>query len=136
MPEEGAMRGRLGAIVLGNICLLATVVAATPGQEGYPTTPQETLKADASPVAANPIGIRHGSTEYQVSCGEESDCDATILRMCTKGHYVTAWKSQLSFDFVCKADNPAKQQAIQVFISPECKWMFYGPDFIDLDSNG
>jgi hypothetical protein len=134
--QENAMQGKLGAIVLGNICLLAKVVAAAAGQEGYTTTPQESLKADASPVTANPIGIRRSNTEYQVSCREESDCNATIFRMCTEGHYVTTWKSQLNFDFVCKSDGPAKQQPIRVFISPECKWMFYGPDFIKLDSNG
>ena len=94
------MRGRLGAIVLGNICLLGAVVAATPDQKENSTVQQQTPRADASPVAAKPIGIRHGSTEYQVSCSKEIDCDATILRMCTKGHYVTAWESQLSFDFV------------------------------------
>jgi hypothetical protein len=131
---ENAMRGRLGTIALGNICLVATVIAATPAQVGYSTTPQEALKADASP-AANPIGIRQGSTEYQVSCGEESDCDAVTLRMCANGHYVTAWKSQLDFDFVCKVDKPASQQSIQVFISPSCKWMYF-PEFIDVDSNG
>jgi hypothetical protein len=42
----------------------------------------------------------------------------------------------LSFDFACRADKPAEQKAIQVFIRPECKWMFYGPDFADLDSHG
>ena len=34
------------------------------------------------------------------------------------------------------AADPAKQQKIQVFITPECKGMFYGPDFVDLDATG
>jgi hypothetical protein len=34
------------------------------------------------------------------------------------------------------ADEPAKQQSIKVFISPECKDMFYGPDFVDMDAHG
>ena len=32
--------------------------------------------------------------------------------------------------------NPPKQQKIQVFITPECKGMFYGPDFVDRDATG
>ena len=35
-----------------------------------------------------------------------------------------------------KADEQAKQQPIKVFISPECKDMFYGPDFVDTDAHG
>src|ERR1700737_1368552 len=34
------------------------------------------------------------------------------------------------------AADPPKQQRIQVLISPECKGMFYGPDFVDLDATG
>ena len=34
------------------------------------------------------------------------------------------------------AADPAKQQTVQVFISPECKAMFYGPDFVDVDATG
>jgi hypothetical protein len=83
-----------------------------------------------------PIGIRHGNTEYRVSCREEIDRDATVSKMCPNGHYVFTWSSPLSFNFVCKWDQPPKQPADQVFISPECKESFYGPDFIDLDSNG
>jgi hypothetical protein len=35
-----------------------------------------------------------------------------------------------------KADEQTKQQPIKVFISPECKDMFYGPDFADFDAHG
>ena len=35
-----------------------------------------------------------------------------------------------------KADEQTKQQPIKVFISPECKDMFYGPDFLDTDAHG
>jgi hypothetical protein len=31
---------------------------------------------------------------------------------------------------------PVTQQTTQVFINPECKDMFYGPDFVDLDASG
>jgi hypothetical protein len=106
----------------------------------------ESVTARAAPAVAHPIEIRYGSTEYRVSCRQEGACNTAIARICTKGHYVTAYKPPTEqpsfFDFVCtpgqhvKADEPAKQQAIQVFISPECKDMFYGPDFIDLDANG
>jgi hypothetical protein len=34
------------------------------------------------------------------------------------------------------AADPPPPQKIQVFISPECKGTFYGPDFLDLDVNG
>jgi hypothetical protein len=94
------------------------------------------MAAWAMPVVANPIGIRHGNTEYQVSCREEIICDAIVLKVCSKGHYVTAWKSPLSFDFVCKWAKPREQPAIQVFITPECKDSYYGPDFVDFDSTG
>ena len=56
--------------------------------------------------------------------------------MCPNGHYVSAWSSSLSLQFVCKWDQPPKQPADHVFISAECRESFYGPDFIDLDSNG
>jgi len=32
--------------------------------------------------------------------------------------------------------NSPKQQKIQVFITPECKGMFYGPDFVNRDAAG
>jgi hypothetical protein len=35
-----------------------------------------------------------------------------------------------------EAAAPVEEKAIQVFISPECKNMFYGPDFVDVDANG
>src|SRR5260221_12128532 len=92
--------------------------------------------ARAIPAEANPIGTRHGNTEYKVSCHEAIDCDATVSKMCSNGHYVPTWSSPLSFHFVCKWDQPPKQPAVQVFITPECKELFYGPHFIDLDSNG
>jgi hypothetical protein len=94
------------------------------------------VNARATPAVASPIGVRHGNTEYQVSCREEINCDAAVLNVCSKGHNVTVWRSPLSFDFVCKWDKPPKQQAIQAFISPDCKDSYYGPDFVDLDSSG
>jgi hypothetical protein len=35
-----------------------------------------------------------------------------------------------------KADEQTMQQPMKVFISPECKDMFYGPDFVDTDAHG
>jgi hypothetical protein len=37
---------------------------------------------------------------------------------------------------VVNAANATKQQSIQVFIRPDCKDMFYGPDFVDFDAQG
>jgi hypothetical protein len=97
---------------------------------------QDVQQADASAATVIPIGMRRGGTEYHVNCNKESDCDSAILAICTKGYYPLAWQSLISFDFACRVDEPAKQKTIQVFIGPECKWMFYGLDFEDVDSNG
>jgi hypothetical protein len=94
------------------------------------------VTARAAPAEAITIGIMHGNTEYKVSCEEKIDCVATASKMCPNGYGVPDWISPLSFHFVCKWEQPAKQTAIQVFITPECKESFYGPDFVDLDSNG
>jgi hypothetical protein len=94
------------------------------------------VTARAEPAEAIPIGIRHGNTEYKVSCDKEIDCDATASKMCPNGYGVPTRIPPLSFHFVCKWEQPAKQTAIQVFIIPECKELFYGPDFVDLDLNG
>jgi hypothetical protein len=34
------------------------------------------------------------------------------------------------------ATDPIKQQTVQIQIRPECKDMFYGPDFVYVDANG
>src|SRR5216684_4412678 len=94
------------------------------------------VTARAAPAEAIHIGVRYGNTEYKVSCDEDIDCDATASKMCPNGYGVPARIPPLSFHFVCKWEHPAKQTAIQVFIIPECKESFYGPDFVDLDSNG
>ena len=103
---------------------------------GDSPTLQEVPQTDASAATVIPIGMRRGGAEYHVNCSKESDCDSAILAICAKGYYPLAWKSLMSFDFACRVDQPAKQKTIQVFISPECKWMFYGLDFIELDSKG
>jgi hypothetical protein len=94
------------------------------------------VTARATPPEVNPIGIMHGNTEYNVSCDEQIDCDATASRMCPNGYGVPIWRSPLSFHSVCRWEPPPKQTAIRVSIAPECKEFFYGPDFVDLDSNG
>jgi hypothetical protein len=102
------------------------------------------INARAESPELRPIGVRHGSTEYQISCSEESACNAEMARVCPKGHFVTAFMEggPLSYDFVCtqghsvKTDKLAKPQMIQVFISPDCKDIFYGPDFVQMDANG
>jgi hypothetical protein len=109
--------------------MLVTITAAT------------SVTACATPAVVRPIGIRGGSTEYRVTCREESACNTATARICTQGHYLTAYMAP-GFQFVCSPGLPAKsneapkEQAIEVLISPECKDMFYGPDFIDLDTNG
>jgi hypothetical protein len=37
---------------------------------------------------------------------------------------------------LANADAPAQPKTIKVFIRPECKGMFYGPDFVDVDPSG
>lgn len=97
---------------------------------------QQAPKAGESAATVIPVGIRRGNTEYHVNCSNETDCEAAILPFCSKGYFPTAWESILSFDFACRIDKPAKQKMIPIFIRPECKWMFYGPDFPDVVSNG
>jgi hypothetical protein len=108
--------------------------------------------ADCTPPAVTrPIGIRAGGTVYHVSCRAEVDCNAEIARTCTAGHFITAsggtalgrsTKHPYGLEFVCRpskllaADYVATQPAIQILITPECKDMFYGPDFLDRDANG
>jgi hypothetical protein len=94
------------------------------------------VTAGAAPAEVNQIGVRHGNAEYKVSCDKEIDCDETASKMCPNGYGVPVRIPPLSFHFVCKWEQPAKQTSIQVFITPECKEWFYGPDFVDLDSNG
>lgn len=96
----------------------------------------EAVTAQDMTDVAHPVGITGVGTEYRVKCLVQSTCDAAIAKVCTKGHVATAWTSPLNFDFVCKADEPARQPPIQVLISPECKDMFYGPDFVDVDATG
>jgi hypothetical protein len=107
---------------------------------------------NSSPTAVtHPIGIIAGSTVYRVNCRDESACNAEVARICTKGNFITAWggtererstKRPYGVEFVCRpsklvaADYVATQPEIQVFIRPECKDMFYGPDFIAPDANG
>jgi hypothetical protein len=107
---------------------------------------------DSSPPAVTrPIGIRAGSTVYRANCRDESACNAEVARICTKGNFITAWggiererstNRPYGLEFVCRpskllaADYVATQPEIQVFIRPECKDMFYGPDFVELDANG
>lgn len=93
------------------------------------------VNASAAPAEAIPIGIWHGNADYVVSCDEEVDCKATASKMCPNGYIIPAWIPPLRFHFVCKWEHP-KQAAIQVYITPECKPFYYGPDFVDLDSSG
>jgi hypothetical protein len=112
-----------------------------------------TVMACVPQAVTRPIGTMGVGTEYRVSCTAESACYASIAKTCPTGHYMLAgyynptavippMKQPLNFDFMCAShkqaatDAPAKQQTIQVFISPECKSAFYGPDFIKLDANG
>jgi len=105
----------------------------------------------SAPAVTRPIGIRAGSTVYRANCRDESACNAEVARICTKGNFITAWggtererstNRPYGLEFVCRpskllaADYVATQPAIQVFIRPECKDMFYGPDIVELDANG
>jgi hypothetical protein len=96
----------------------------------------ETVIAQEMADVAYPVGITRVGPEYRVKCLVQSACDAAIAKVCTKGHFATAWTSPLNFDFVCKAEELAGQPAIQVLISPECKNLFYGPDLVDVDASG
>jgi|GEM_PF-5178204 len=110
-----------------------------------------TVTACTPPAVTRPIGIRAGSTVYRVSCRTEIACNAEIAKTCAAGHFITAsggttldrsTKHPYGLEFVCRpskllaADYVARQPAIQVLITPECKDMFYGPDFLDRDANG
>lgn len=108
--------------------------------------------AACTPAAVTrPIGIRAGSTVYRVSCRAEIACNVEIARICTAGHFITAWggtaldrstNHPYGVEFICRpskllaADYVATKPAVQIFITPECKDMFYGPDIVDLDANG
>jgi hypothetical protein len=99
--------------------------------------------AGASSAVTQPIGIRAGSTVYRVTCREEVACNAEVVRICTTGNFIFArGGTPFGLEFICRpsklmaADYVSTQPEIQVFIPPECKDMFYGPDFVDLDANG
>ena len=115
-------------------------------------TASSLMVAACTPLAVTrPIGIRAGGTLYRVSCRAEIDCNAEIARTCAAGHFITAFggtalerstKHPYGLEFVCRpskllaADYVATQPAIPILITPECKDMFYGPDFLDRDANG
>ncbi len=97
--------------------------------------------ACTTPTAVHPIGITRDGTEYRLSCRDQVRCITAITRICPGRYEVTAWWGPGRY-FVCRAgkqpgrDEPVPQPDIQVLISPECKEMFFGPDFIDEDENG
>ncbi len=103
------------------------------------------------PVVTHPIGITAGSTVYRANCIDESACNAEVARICTKGHFITAWGGTTSetsterpfgLEFICRpsrrmaGDYVATQPEIPILIRPECKDMFYGPPFVEIDANG